>query len=214
MMKTLRRMVGLLIVTMCFVFILQARAETNSGYTIYLPLIAKPPFTVADFNNCNKINNLGGEMGAAFEPSTFDWLIETYVPEAGRGCVAKLDYGAPTLWAAFWLKLVNADLTEQTVLSFDVKFIDDNNSGSDNEIKVELKRGCHDDTCDEVWIQYVSVIADVWETKEINLADFYSLPGMVPPPLLTNIEELVFTFENGRISSKGVIFLDNIVFEP
>ena len=213
-MKLLRRLIGLLLVTFWLVFVLNAQATTNSGYFIYLPMVTKPPFIVADFNSCNKINNLGGEMGAAYEPTTSDRLFESYEPEAGRGCVAKLDYEIPTQWSAFWLKLLNADLTQHQTLSFDIKFEGQADTSTNMEIKVELKRGCHDQMCDDVWIQYVPVLSDVWEPKVINLSDFYKAGEMPPPPPLTDIEELVFTFEKGSISSQGLVYLDNIVFRP
>lgn len=213
-MKTIRRIMGLLVVTTWFVFILHVRAKTNSDYYIYLPLIEKPPLIVADFNTCDKTNNLGGEMGAAYEPSTPDRLTETYEPEAGRGCVVKLVYEIPTNWSAFWLKLLYLDLRQQKTLSFDVIFSGEADSNTNMEIKVELKRGCHDQKCDEVWIQYVPEIKGVWDRRTINLADFYSLPDELPPPPLIDIEELVFTFEKGHISNKGTVYLDNIVFEP
>lgn len=214
-MKTIGRVVGLLIVIFWFSSVLNTQATTNSGYFVYLPLLMKPPFIVADFDSCSKINNLGGEMGAAYEPASADTLFETYEAEAGRGCVARLDYKIPTEWSAFWLKLLKTDLTQRETLSFDVKFIGQADPNTNMEIKVELKRGCQNQMCNDVWIQYVPITSDTWTTVEINLADFSEDVTMPPPlPPLTDIEELVFTFQKGRISSEGLVFLDNIVFKP
>ena len=213
-MKTTKRIISVLVVTTWFVTLLHARAKTSSDHFVYLPIIVNPPLTVADFDTCDKINNLGGEMGAAYEPSTSDRLTESYEPEVGRGCVARLDYKVPTGWSAFWLKLLHLDLTQHRRLSFDINFIGQIDTSTDMEIKVELKRDCHDQMCDEAWIQYVPGITDEWQTMTINLADFYSLPDKLPPPSLTGIEELVFTFEKDHISSEGLVYLDNIVFEP
>jgi hypothetical protein len=82
------------------------------------------------------------------------------------------------------------------------------------EIKVEIKRDCHNGLCSEVWIQYVPGITNDWQKMIINLANFYSLPDELSPPPLIDIEELVFTFEKDHISSEGSIYLDNIVFGP
>lgn len=214
-MKMLKHAVVLLIGAFWFVFVLNAEATTNSGYSVYLPIVMKPPFIVANFDSCTKFNNLGGEMGAAYKPTTADRLFESYELETGRGCVAKLDYKIPTEWSAFWLKLLNADLTRFQTLSFDVKFIGQANPNTNMEIKVELKRGCQNQECNEVWIQYVPITTDTWTTVEINLADFAEDVAMPPPlPPLTDIEELVFTFQKGRISSEGLVFLDNIIFKP
>ncbi len=199
------------------VFISQAHAKPAEDQHIYLPIIITPPFIVADFDAdvCQKApNNLGGEMGSAFDPNTSDKLTETYVPEVGRGCIVKLDYQIPDKWSAFWLKLLDADLTPYSTLSFDVRFEGVIDSNTDMEIKVELKRGCHDQECDEVWIHYVPGIIDSWQTRTLSLADFYSPIDGTPPPPLIDMEELVFTFEKEHISSKGIVSLDYIIFEP
>jgi hypothetical protein len=169
---------------------------------------------VADFDTCSKTNNLGGEMGAAYDPSNSDWLVETYEPEEGRGCIVRLDYHIPTAWSAFWLKLLHTNLTQYKSLSFAIKFTGDIDHNTDMEIKVEIKRDCHNGLCSEVWIQYVPGITNDWQKMIINLANFYSLPDELSPPPLIDIEELVFTFEKDHISSEGSIYLDNIVFGP
>jgi hypothetical protein len=216
-MKRLKQITGLLLVVACIVFTLQARANMSADHDIYLPIIVKPlppPLVVADFDSCDGINNLGGEMGAAYDPAAPDRLIEAYVPVEGRGCVVRLEYAIPTGWSAFWLKLLEADLRPYNRLSFDVKFEGQIDAGTDMAIKVELKRGCHSQGCDEVWIQYVPDITTAWQKRTINLADFASVIDQAPPPPLTAVEELVFTFENGRISHSGTVYLDNIILEP
>jgi hypothetical protein len=215
--KQIMKILGLLLLIVWILCALQTRANANPNYIIYLPIIPKlvpPPLVVANFDSCNGINNLGGEMGAAYEPSTSNKLTETYEPEMGGGCVVKLDYEIPTDWGAFWLKLMGTDLSLYNRLSFDVKFAGQVDSHTDMAIKVEFKNRCDNQVCDEVWIQYVSGITTEWERRTIFMADFYSMPDQSSPPTLTATEELVFTFENGRISSNGVVYLDNISFEP
>lgn len=210
-----------LFVIIVFLSIRQTEAGFVANHFIYLPIVSKiiPPILVADFENigCVKsLNNLGGEMGAAYKPETEDRLYETYEFEADHSCVVKLDYKIPDQWSAFWLKLQQANLTQQQNLSFEVKFEEDSISKitTDMEIKVELKRGCHDQKCDEVWIQYVPDITEDWQQRSIRLENFYSEKDMSLPPPLVNIEELVFTFEQGHISERGVVYLDNIEFSP
>ena len=51
------------------------------------PKVDTPSLVVADFASCTGINNLGGQMGAAYNAP--DKLVEGYVEEAEHGCVAK-----------------------------------------------------------------------------------------------------------------------------
>lgn len=176
-------------------------------YRQYLPIISKPIFIVADFDNCLGTNNLGGMMGAAYNPP--DSLIESYVPVPERGCVARLQFNI-IHWSAFWMKLEKANLTPFSKLNFDVRA----NSPVPNRIKVELKRYCNDGICEEMSIIYVAGLSTEWQTISVDLDDFGSTgyPGIFPISSWQNIEELVFTFEAEKSGSSGVVYLDNITF--
>jgi len=139
-------------------------------------------------------------MGAAYNSP--DSLIESYVPESERGCVARLEYSIQE-WAAFWQKLQGQDLTPFGQLTFDLK--GDAAAGIPRAIKIEIKRAGNS----EVAIRYIENITDSWQSYSVNLADFR--------PALSSwmgIEELVFTFEANRSGRAGVVYLDNVQFEP
>lgn len=163
-----------------------------------------PPLLVADFDRCQRTNNLGGEMDAAYNPP--DSLIENYVEESGRGCVARLDFDISG-WSAFWLKLEDADLRPYQTLSFDVRA--DAQPEFTGQMKIELKRreGA------EIVILYVADIGPDWKTVRVDLDDFR--PTDTNPPLATRqgMEELVFVFEAAKSGGKGAVYLDNIAFE-
>ncbi|MFZ2421716.1 MAG: carbohydrate binding domain-containing protein [Anaerolineae bacterium] len=168
------------------------------------PPPAVPPLFVADFDRCQATNNLGGEMGPASNPP--DSLIETYIEEAGRGCVARLDYEI-TGWAAFWLKLQGADLRSYQALRFDVRA--DAQIGIPDQMKVELKRS----QGTEIALIYVADIEVDWKTVRIDLASFR--PTGTNPRLATweGMEDLVFVFESAKSGGEGRVYLDNIAFE-
>jgi len=86
-------------------------------------------------------------MGAAYNPP--DSLKESYVEEANRGCVARLEYKIRG-WSAFWMKLQGADLSPYSRLIIDVR--GDPASGIPKQMKLELKRG------GQVSISYISGI--------------------------------------------------------
>ena len=162
-----------------------------------------PPSTalvVSDFDTCGAPNNVGGGMGGAYNSP--DSLIESYVEENERGCVARLEYDIQA-WAAFWQKLQGQDLTPYSRLTFDLR--GDAAAGMPGAIKIEIKR----DNNSEVAITYIENITDSWQPFSVNLADF--------GPALSSwegIEELVFTFEATRSGGEGVVYLDNVQFEP
>jgi hypothetical protein len=164
-----------------------------------------PPLPVADFNGCQRINNLGGEMGPASNPP--NGLVESYVEEAGRGCVARLAFDISG-WSAFWLRLERADLRPYQVLRFDVRA--DPQPGFTGQMKIELKRS----QGAEIVILYVADIGPDWQTVRVDLDDFR--PTGANPPLAARdgVEDLVFVFEAAKSGEKGVVYLDTIVFEP
>lgn len=163
-----------------------------------------PPLAVADFDGCQSINDLGGEMGAAYNPP--DSLIVTYVEEPGRGCVARLEFDVDE-WSAFWLRLQDADLRPYQTLSFDVRA--DPQPGFTGQTKVELKRN----QGAEIVLLYVADIGADWKTVRVDLDDFR--PTGTNPPLATRqgVEELVFVFEAAKAGGKGVVYVDDIAFE-
>jgi hypothetical protein len=163
---------------------------------LYLPTIRKAGarLVVADFDNCTSTNNLGGAMGAAYNLP--DYLDEGFVPEAGRGCVAVMEYHISD-WAAFWMKLLAADLSLYSELCFDIR---SGLLGAPSEIKVELKRP------GEIAIASVPNINTSWQTVCQPLSGF--TPSLSS---LRNMEELVFTFELGNAGSRGILYLDNVM---
>jgi hypothetical protein len=167
-------------------------------------VVDTPPLVVADFDNCAGVNNLGGQMGAAYNPP--DSLVESYVEEAKRGCAAKLDYGV-SQWSAFWIKLQDVDLTPYSKLVFDVRA--EQQPGIPKQIKLELKRA----DGAEVSVVYVSGIESGWKTVSVPLADFGPTGYKAPLSDLSEMEELVFTFEASKSGRQAVVYLDNVTFE-
>jgi len=163
-----------------------------------------PPLVVADFDGCERTNNLDGEMGAAYNPP--DRLNESYIEEPGRGCVARLDFDISG-WSAFWLQIEEADLRPYRVLRFDVRA--DPEPGFTGQMKIELKRRAGA----EIVILYVADIGADWKTVRVNLDDFR--PTGTNPPLASRkgVEEMVFVFEAAKSGRTGVVYLDNIALE-
>jgi hypothetical protein len=173
---------------------------TGCGAT---PEVTTPPLVVADFDSCSGTNNLGGQMGAAYNAP--DRLVESYVEEAERGCVARLDYEIRE-WSAFWIQLQDADLAPYSKLVFDVRA--ERQPGIPKQIKVELKRAGGQ----EVSIAYVSGIEAGWKTMSVPFADFGPTGYTAPLSSFSEMEELVFTFEVSGAGNQGVVSLDNVTF--
>lgn len=155
--------------------------------------------TIADFDSCTGINNLGGGMGAAYDPNTANRLVEEYRGEPGRGCVVRLQYSLePFGWAAFWLKLEGADFSPYNTLWFWVR--GEEGSPAPGRIKVELKRG--DDP--QIYLVYRPLtLTPNGQWVSISLSDF-RLPSW------TQMRELVFTFEAQGAGQNGVIIVDSV----
>jgi hypothetical protein len=157
---------------------------------------------IADFDNCRGVTKQEGTMGAAYDAASRDKLVESYVQEAGRGCIARLEYDIVG-WSAFWIQLQGADLSSYSQLVFDIKA--DSQKKFPGRVKVELKRA----DGQEVSILYISGITTDWQTMSVNLKDFG--PSYARPlSSFKNMKELVFTFEAGQSGKTGVIYLDNI----
>ncbi|MBN1992146.1 MAG: carboxypeptidase regulatory-like domain-containing protein [Anaerolineae bacterium] len=166
-----------------------------------------PPLVVADFDSCAGVSNLQGLMGAAYNKEAGDFLLESYTPEQGAGCVVRLEYQIKN-WSGFWLKLEEIDLTLYRYLTFNIRADGPHIPG---EMKIELKRACtqtHDQTtCAETAKYFANSITDSWQPIPINLSEF-------TPPLssFTEMGELVFVFDANLSGTEGVVYLDNIVF--
>jgi len=155
--------------------------------------------TIADFDSCTGINNLGGGMGAAYDPNTANRLDVTYVQEAGRGCIARLQYNLDADgWSAFWLQLGGADFSSYNTLHFWIR--GEEGSPAPGRIKIELKRANNT----EQRITYFPLsLTPQGQWISIPLRDF-KLSS------LTQMSELVFTFEAATAGPSGVIVLDRV----
>jgi hypothetical protein len=159
----------------------------------YIP----PPPVIANFDQCKGVTNRGGQMGTAYDPKSDDTSVVSYVPEEGRGCIARLEYDV-ALWSGFWIRLGDADLNPYSQLVFDVKADPGN---VPDRMKIELKRA----GLQEVSTLYASGVTTDWQTMRVNLGDFEgSLSSF------TDMEELVFVFDASGSRNTGVIYLDNI----
>ena len=80
---------------------LTVRADDFEPYTLQIDLVEQDrpkevplrpiisePLVIADFDSCAAANDLGGPMGAAYNPP--DFLEEKYIDEPEHGCVASL----------------------------------------------------------------------------------------------------------------------------
>ena len=137
-------------------------------------------------------------MGAAFDHQSGDRLVESYVQEAGRGCIARLDYDIVD-WGGFWIQLQGADLSPYGQLIFDAKT---DSQEVPERVKIELKRAGGQQIS---ILYYVSEITTDWQTIGVNLNGFRGTLSS-----FTDMEELVFTFEANGSRKMGVIYLDNI----
>jgi hypothetical protein len=158
---------------------------------------------IVDFDSCSGVTEQGGAMGAAYDPSSGDKLVESYVQEAERGCIARLEYEIAG-WSAFWIQLQGADLSPYSQLVFDIKA--DSQENVPGRVKIELKRAGGQ----EVSILYISEITTDWQTMNVNLKDFGPTGYTSVLSSFTGMEELVFTFEASQSGKTGVIYLDNI----
>jgi hypothetical protein len=201
---------ALCLLFLTFVIVSESRAGSSQDQQIFLPIIASPPFMIADFNTCVGVNNLGGQMGAAYILP--DLLQESFIVDKdapGRGCIARLHYNNPQAWSAFWLKLQELNVGSYTTLSFDIR----SEGPPPNSVKLELKRGCNAQTfvCDEVWIKDVAVVTSDWQQVNMNLNEFVPFDDETAVPCFEAMEELVFTFELAKSGAEGIVYLDNII---
>jgi LysM repeat protein len=167
---------------------------------------------IADFNSCSGTNNLGGQMGAAYQPP-HNQLTEVYITGSDNSCVAKLEYQLKD-WGAFWMKLPDVDLStfqaQNGFLTFDIKA----NAPLPYGVQIEIKRLCvPNQGCEELSVYYITGITTEWQTRSIPMSGFGST-GWAPPLSTWNgIEELVFTFAYPSGGNNGTVYLDNIRFQ-
>ena len=162
-----------------------------------------PEFVIVNFDSCDGVTEQEGAMGAAYDPTAGDKLVESYIQEAGRGCIARLEFDIAG-WSAFWIKLQGADFSPYSHLVFDIKA--DPQEKIPGRVKIELKRA----DGQEVSILYISGITTDWQTMSVNLKDFGPTGYTSVLSSFTDMEELAFTFEASRSGKAGVIYLDNI----
>ncbi|MDY7075840.1 MAG: carbohydrate binding domain-containing protein [Chloroflexota bacterium] len=154
---------------------------------------------IVNFDSCTGVTKLGGQMGAAIDPLTGDRLVESYVEEGGRGCIARLEYDIAN-WGAFWILLQNADLSPYSQIVFDLKA---GQQEVPEQVKIELKRAGGQQI--SILRYSLSEVTTDWQTVAVDLSDFRgSLSSFI------DMEELVFTFEASGSRKTGVIYLDNI----
>jgi hypothetical protein len=158
-----------------------------------------PPPVIADFDICIGVTNSGGPIGKVLDPSSGDRLELSFAQEAGRGCVAKLEYDMKG-GTGIWFRLGGADLSPYSQLAFDIKVNSEENAPE--ESRVELKRA---DPPEISKVPITGITTD-WQTLSVSLSE---LEGNLSS--MDDMEELVFMFEAGQGRKTGVIYLDNVV---
>lgn len=186
------------------VYLTDIYVESHEGG---MPVLAVVPenLLVSDFDNGIAKNRLGGEMGVACPADGCpapNRLIAAYVFEEG---VLRLEY-AITEWTAFWIKLQKADLSNFSRLRFDIR--SEPGYSTTRQFKVEIKRG------NELGVQYFGGVTDAWQTVELELSGFRNPGWNEVLSGWTDMDELVFTFEQARSGGGGIIYLDTIEFLP
>ena len=194
--------------------VLEIPTDTGSDSSVSPIFTPTETLLVTDFNNCGDTNNLGGMMGPA-HPELYNRLETNYILEAGRGCVAKLEYEIKD-WGAFYLKLNEPDLIafidHDGILSFDIKA----DQPIPNGVKIEIKRFCPPPEvevgCGELSVYYMTGITSEWQRRSVPLAGFGTVGWAATLSSWEGIEELVFTFEAHNSGNNGLVYLDNIAF--
>lgn len=124
-----------------------------------------------------------------------------------EGIVAKVDYETERKWAAFWIRLNDADFMPYDTLTFFAK--GDYPKGSKPAFKIELKRQNND----QIGIVYITDLSKEWKQFTVPLEEFIKFGDM---PFLCGwdaMSELVFTFESDRSGPRGTVYLDNVGFK-
>jgi len=179
--------------------------------------LAVSPQILADFN-MPPPNNLGGAYGA-FSPRAEEMTyvtVETWdeVEKYGTdGGSMQLEYNVdkPGSFNGFWMKLGPEDTGNEfdaaaySKLTFWAK--GDPSVGVPSKLKVELKG----DPGTRIGRYYISNIGSDWKKYEIPLKDIAAQKVD-----LTKLNEFVIVFEQNQVApgTKGVIWIDEITFEP
>jgi len=124
-----------------------------------------------------------------------------------EGIVAKVDYETEQKWAAFWIRLNDADFMPYDTLTFFAK--GDYPKGNKPAFKIELKRQNND----QIGIVYITDLSKEWKQFTVPLETFRKFGDM---PFLCGwdaMSELVFTFESDRSGPRGTVYLDDIYLE-
>ena len=166
---------------------------------LYVP----PPSMITDFDDCGDPPKRARNTESIDDPSAGNTLTVSYVRETERGCVAELEYRIAD-WAAFRIDLLDVDLRPYSQLVFDIKA--DPQSPLPDRIKIELKRA----DGNEVSILDISGITTDWQMMRVNLSDFGPTSYTAPLSSLSDVEELLFTFDVERSGEIGLVYLDNI----
>ena len=163
---------------------------------------------VANFDNGEKPNNLGGNFGAwNKDPSDpTQWCKEGFdnvTRNGNTGFAMKLDYSVDSpnpAYNGFWMMLPNFDASKYDAINLWVK--GDSRAGYTTVFKIELKNSSK-----QVGRYYVSNVSDQWQEISIPLAEF---KGLIDK---TSLTEFVIVFEDRMASNKkGVLYIDDIRF--
>ena len=163
---------------------------------------------VANFDNGEKPNNLGGNFGAwNKDPSDpTQWCKESFdnaVRHGDAGFAMKLDYSVDSpnpAYNGFWMTLSNLDVSKYDAVNLWVK--GDSKIGYTTVFKIELKNANK-----QVGRYYVTNVNDQWQEISIPLSEF---KGLIDKASLT---EFVIVFEDRMASNKkGVLYIDDIRF--
>ena len=163
---------------------------------------------MANFDNGEKPNNLGGNFGAwNKDPSDpTQWCKEGFdnvTRNGNTGFAMKLDYSVDSpnpAYNGFWMMLPNFDASKYDAINLWVK--GDSRAGYTTVFKIELKNSSK-----QVGRYYVSNVSDQWQEISIPLAEF---KGLIDK---TSLTEFVIVFEDRMASNKkGVLYIDDIRF--
>lgn len=179
-----------------------------SVFLLYAPQVQAKELVVADFDNGEKPNNVGGNFGAWDKDPTdssqsckdsFDDLNSHGLD----GFSLKLEYDVDSrnpAYNGFWMMLQELDATGYDNVSFWVK--GDKAAGYSNVFKVELKNAKK-----ETGSYYVTNVTDSWRNVVIPLK---KMRGMTS---FSGLKEFVIVFEDKIASAKtGVLYIDDITF--
>lgn len=159
--------------------------ETPTATHSLTPTFAPLPLIISDFNSCE-------ETLAGSSLINVDFVQDSDI----HGCVAQLNYVGSSL---FWIKLNDVDITYYNKLMFDLRA---DSSFDGWQTKIELKRA--NETID---FDLIHNISEEWQTITIDFVNFSSLLSAY-----TDMQEIVFVFEQELSSETGAIYLDNIQF--